>query len=283
MERLLYGSGRLHVVGLLLLMLCGVRAQGASGAAVQGAQAVAMTITSPQQFEVFQRSDSNMGTIAISGIAPAGCDEILYKLNDSDGWKTLMKNWASLRVNTVDSTFSGAVQAPGGGWYQLDVRAMSQSKVMLETSVFRIGIGEVFVVAGQSNSTNYGAEVKTPESPLVSAFDGVSWRAAHDPQPGVQDASTGGSFIPDFGDAMAEKYHVPIGVLSAGAGATSVRQWLPKGAEYDLPPTMEKYCARNADGKWMSTGDLFNGLIRRIRANPTPTSQTGTHARRAST
>jgi hypothetical protein len=68
---------------------------------------------------------------------------------------------------------------------------------------------------------------------MVSTFSGTDWRLADDPQPGAHDdglpGCTGGSFWPAFGDAMAEKYHVPIGVAVTGHSGTSVNDWRPGG------------------------------------------------------
>ena len=64
---------------------------------------------------------------------------------------------------------------------------------------------------------------------MVASFSGEQWQLADDPQPGVADKSQGGSFWPAFGDAMYERYGVPIGVAATGFGGTSVNQWQPDG------------------------------------------------------
>lgn len=109
---------------------------------------------------------------------------------------------------------------------------------------------------------------------MVVAFDGTAWRLANDPQPGVQDDSTKGSFIPAFGDALYRKYRVPIGVADVGHGSTSVRQWLPAGSEIFVMPTMTRFVDRNAQGELISDGTLFNGMMNRIH-------QLGRHGFRA--
>jgi hypothetical protein len=47
---------------------------------------------------------------------------------------------------------------PAGGWYTLGVRATVTGRLVAEVLVERVGVGEVFVVAGQSNAANHGAE-----------------------------------------------------------------------------------------------------------------------------
>lgn len=99
--------------------------------------------------------------------------------------------------------------------------------------VAHVGVGEVFVGAGQSNSTNCGGIGSTHRrdgrtktlTRRVSTFDGSQWRIADDPQPGAHDVHNRGSFWPAFGDAMATRFGVPIGVAVTGHAGTSIRQW----------------------------------------------------------
>jgi hypothetical protein len=118
----------------------------------------------------------------------------------------------------------------------VEVRALKGTRVVAAATVAHVGVGEVFVGAGQSNSTSCGG-VKAkpgqfpldgllqPKSGLVATFDGTKWRIADDPQPGAQDAHAGGSFWPAFGDAMAARFKVPIGVAATGRSSSSVKQW----------------------------------------------------------
>ena len=45
----------------------------------------------------------------------------------------------------------------------------------------------------------------------------------------------------------------------------SVRNFLPKGEKMDLPPTKDR-CVKLIDGQWQSTGELFDGIMKRINA-----------------
>jgi hypothetical protein len=137
-----------------------------------------------------------------------------------------------------------------------------------------VGVGEVFVISGQSNSTNYGEVRQETQTGMVTSFNGTTWSLANDPQEGVQDNSSKGSFIPSFGDALYRKYRVPIGIASVGHGSTSVRQWLPAGKPVDIMPSMTRYIIKRPDGTLVSDGVLFNGMMMRIR-------QLGIHGFRA--
>ena len=55
----------------------------------------------------------------------------------------------------------------------------------------------------------------------VAAFDGTKWQIADDPQPGASGRM--GSFMPALGDALVERFDVPVGFVTCGIGATSVR------------------------------------------------------------
>jgi hypothetical protein len=124
-------------------------------------------------------------------------------------------------------------------------------------------VGEVFVVAGQSNSANHGAEKQRTRTNRVAAQAGNHWQPANDPQPGA--TGNGGSFLPAFGDALVEKFDVPDGLVACGVGATSVREWLPKGATFPNPPTLLGQVQKRADGTWESKGALYEAFRARLQ------------------
>jgi hypothetical protein len=98
---------------------------------------------------------------------------------------------------------------------------------------------------------------------LVATFDGNDWRLADDPQPGA--SGDAGSFMPPFGDAIADRFHVPVGIVACGVGATSVREWLPRGAAFPQPPTLLGNVQALGDGSWASTGALFAAFTARMK------------------
>ncbi len=221
-----------------------------------GAGAQAITLSSPLDYQVFQRQTRLEGTILIRGQAHVEADRVEARVTGK---------WKRFSLDRSSGDFHGRLPAMAGGFYQVEVRLTGRHAQVAEVTVPHVGVGEVFVIAGQSNATNYGEVRQRTATGMVIAFDGAGWRVANDPQPGVQDNSKKGSFIPSFGDALYGKYHVPIGCADVGHGSTSVRQWLPKGEPVFVMPTMPKYVTRDATGDLISDGTLFNGMMARIR------------------
>ncbi len=203
--------------------------QAAATAGVPPAPASQMALYAPLDYQVFQRRTRTQGEIEVRGRARVDFDKVEWRLADGRGGVTpplpegaAPDQWQALSA-PPGRFFRATLPAPAGGWYRLEVRALKDGKEVASSSVDHVGVGEVFVGAGQSNATNCGQQKIQQHSGMVASFGGTYWRPADDPQPGVHDSSMGGSFWPAFGDAMYEKFHVPIGVVSTGHSGTSVK------------------------------------------------------------
>ena len=188
-----------------------------------------LAIVSPRNYQVVQRQTRLQGRIVVSGHVKPECDRVEVKISGAPLEGNLPDTWQALPYNLKTRSFYSELNVPAGGWYKLELRAAKAAQAVATASIEKFGVGEVFVGAGQSNSTNCGQEKTSQTSGMVSSFSGNDWRLANDPQPGCHDNSGGGSFWPSFGDAMYEKYKVPIGVAATGHGGTSVNAWQPKG------------------------------------------------------
>ena len=230
-----------------------------------------ISMLSPLDYQVVQRSSKTKGLLLISGelagfAARKRTIEARLIVDGRPG------KWLRLSVDQKRRKFEARWDAPAGGWHRLEIRALSGDDVLAESVIEHVGVGEVFVVAGQSNSANHGAEKQKTQTGLVAASDGQRWRPANDPQPGA--SGGGGSFIPPFGDAMAGKFQVPIGIVACGVGATGVREWLPKGATFPNPPTLTGHVEEVSGGGWESKGTIFSTFSERMK-------QLGPHGFRA--
>ena len=88
-------------------------------------------------------------------------------------------------ANGKDEKFVARLRVQTGGWHTLEVRDSRTPDH--RSQVVQFGVGEVFVVAGQSNSGNYGEIKQSTKTGLVSAFDfdnnNGSWRLTHNREP----------------------------------------------------------------------------------------------------
>jgi pimeloyl-ACP methyl ester carboxylesterase len=233
-----------------------------------GGGPAAIVPESPLERQVFQRRTRAAGEIRLRGALLAESGQLQARVirpAATGAAEPLLVDWQPIATDRAGA-FHMALTAPAGGWYRVELRLLNDDRTLTSAAVNYVGVGEVFVVAGQSNSTNSGSEKQQTTTGMVSFFDGSRWVVANDPQPGTQDDSQGGSFLPAFGDALYERYHLPIGVASTGAGATSVRQWLPAGEQMSNRPTIDAHVREISPGVWESTGDLFAGLLERIEA-----------------
>ena len=219
-----------------------------------------LQLTAPLEHQVIQRSGKSRGTVAITGRGVAASAVIEARVVG----ERQTGEWQKLTATFEGDAFRATLEAPAGGWFRLEVRASDQGKVIAEAAVDRVGIGEVFVVSGQSNSANHGEEKLETATGRVATFDGNKWQLCKDPQPGA--SGGGGSFLPPLGDALATRLGVPVGFIACGIGATSVREWLPEGAAFPNPPTLEGRVQRRADGTWESKGEAYDMLVGRMKA-----------------
>ncbi len=186
-----------------------------------------LTVFSPRDFQVFQRQTRLEGTVFLSGRVTPECDGVECRLSGKPLEGAFKDEWRKLPFDKQLRAFRGEVSTPAGGWYRIELRALLAGKEVASAVIAHVGVGEVFVGCGQSNSTNCGGERTKPVSGMVASFSGTEWQLADDPQPGTHDDSKFGSFWPSFGDAMHAKYGVPIGVAVTGQGGAPVGNWTP--------------------------------------------------------
>lgn len=135
------------------------------------------------------------------------------------------------------------VFAPAGGWFTLTVQSENDSD-----TVYPFGIGEVFVLAGQSHATNSNAkqfsiEDKEGRITVYQPQYGL-WRIANDPQPCYDSGEFNarfGTFWPVTFDSLIKKIDIPIGLVNSAYGATALYQWMP-GHEFGMYDRLVTCC-----------------------------------------
>jgi hypothetical protein len=229
-----------------------------------------MRLESPVDYQIFQRATREQGNLIVAGtFLPETRDALPLDALEarltgkSFTGDALPDKWQRLPFDPRVGAFRGVLAAPAGGWYALEVRALQQKVPVMTNTVDQVGVGEIFVIAGQSNSANYGEKKNRTITGLVAAFDGTNWQLAADPEPGA--GGKKGSFMPLFGDDMVEQFHVPIGIVAMGIGSTSVREWLPSEITFSRLPPLTRNVVTVGPNQWKSSGKIFDTFADRMK------------------
>ncbi len=217
-----------------------------------GADPSALQILSPETRQVIQRDlSNNRGEIPISGTFVAAPDRIEARAVvrngiDDSGTTT---DWQLIEDAPTGGTFSGSLSnVTAGGWYDIEIRTVTGGANGMPAVIERVGVGDIYITAGQSNSANAGFPAITPQSDRVSALDtsvGADpldlWVVAADPQPGAE--GTGGSVWSRLGDLLEDRENVPVAFVSIGRLNSKVADWSPGNSFYMnlLRPTVERF------------------------------------------
>ncbi len=224
-----------------------------------------VNLRSPVDYQVFQRETKEHGSILVEGSLAllqqgAQSPESLQIRVASQADNA----WENLPYDPQVPNFRTTIKAPAGGWHKIEIRGIFQRKPLPLATIEHVGIGEVFVVAGQSNSANHGESKLVATNPLVvSMVSQERWQPCADPQPGASGGS--GSFIPPLGDKLAAEFKVPIGFVACGVGATSVREWLPQGVRFPNPPTLVGNVQTVLGGAYEANGNIYQRFTDRVR------------------
>ena len=116
-----------------------------------------INITYPTSRAIFQRNNSNQSPIYIAGNYTTSADKIEARavarpMTPTQGITT---NWTVIQLNPANGYYYGTLNV-SGGWYDLEVRHWNGTTLLGTASLQRIGVGEVFLIAGQSNATGDG-------------------------------------------------------------------------------------------------------------------------------
>jgi hypothetical protein len=189
-----------------------------------------LQVEQPTERSVFQRNDRHTAEIPIACTAGGAIDRLEVRVLDRRTQQSPL-DWRPVLPDPQDGCFRCKLPL-ATGWYRIELRATVAGAVVETAVVERVGVGEVFVTCGQSNSANYGLPPQRPQDDRVSSCDFQTglWRHADDPQRGA--GGEGGSPWPILGDLLAEKFDTPVGFFCVGVGSTPVAFWTPSGNGY---------------------------------------------------
>jgi hypothetical protein len=192
-----------------------------------------VTVISPQNRIVFQRNNQNEAAVPVTGICPLSATRIEVRAEVIQAGQGTSTGWLTADGAPRGGRFGGMVTIRGG-WYRLYVRAMANTTVLSESVIDRIGVGEVFIVAGQSNAaggqqSNPGAtddrvsvvdwyEDDLPEARLPLTFSQASENRRMAPFNPLHMWGL-------LGDRLASRLNVPVLFLGAAYSGTSSEVW----------------------------------------------------------
>lgn len=193
------------------------------------------TVTKPLTRQVFQRDATNVGEVKIAGYYTGNPSTIEARMVAMTGAGDTGSStpWQEIVSKPTGGTYNGTLTGvPAGGWYQLEVRSVTDGIKGTSIIVPKIGIGDIYVTCGQSNSANHGSPAQTTVDDHVSAwnYSNGAWTKATDPMPGA--TGSGGSAWTRLGDLLVARNQVPVAFACLGVGGTSLSQWQPPGGNY---------------------------------------------------
>ena len=161
----------------------------------------------------------------------------------SEANNTIVVNWAQKEVNN-DGTWDFTIKdAPAGGPYRIDIDFIvkyenDEVAFLRADSAFHLFVGEVFIIAGQSNSSG-SARDSAPDMPEigVSLFRNCNhWDIASQPifddNKAANEATAEHGYLFSPWLSAAKEYKrltgLPVGLIQTALGGSGLGHWNPK-------------------------------------------------------
>jgi hypothetical protein len=193
--------------------------------------AAEMTVTYPVRYALIQRSSPEGGRIPVVGRYSGTVNPGKIEARFNGG------TWQVLDPRPENGAFSGTIEgAVGQG--SLDLRATGEAG--LRATVETVAVGDLFVIAGQSNADGRGSRHVTlnPSNRYVGVkYRKGAWSKGDDPS--ANDGDYGSPWPMVLDDLIADQ-KVPAGFIAAAVGSTVVKQWRKGGGLYTRMTGMVK-------------------------------------------
>ncbi|GAB3180860.1 T9SS type A sorting domain-containing protein [Telluribacter humicola] len=206
-------------------------------------------ITSPSDRAIYQRDISGQTTFSITGTYSQPIDKVEVRAVPVVPGQGIGTEWATLQSNPSGGTFLGSLRLHGG-WYTLEVRGLMNGALVGRDVVPRMGVGEVFVIAGQSNAQglrDYPGPGAKDDRVNYIVYDNIVNSLFDPPAPTFAQLTSEAIVGPHgqsawnwgiLGDQLARKLNVPVLFINAAWEGTSVRNWAQSAADQ---PTYNVY------------------------------------------
>ncbi|WP_141505812.1 sialate O-acetylesterase [Paenibacillus luteus] len=201
----------------------------------------------PQHWAIIQQ-EKGFGSIALSGVWAGMIDRVINHaqvlariVNEADG--RIVVPWRPCRMQEGQAWEIALDEIPAGGLYRLETCLQIDNHPALEWAargdmIHHIGVGDIWVIAGQSNAAGYGKGPIQDAPQLgihLQRHNGI-WDLASHPfnestasihYENREFANPGHSPFLAFGKMIQEKTSRPIGFLQTAFGGSPLKAWNP--------------------------------------------------------
>lgn len=194
-------------------------------------------ITYPETRAVYQRNNDQTSTIYVSGSYYQPIDSVQARLVTEVSGQGIDTDWQTIQRLPSGGVFQGPVRGRTG-WYRLQLRVMSGGTIIGQDEVRKVGIGEVFIITGQSNAQGFqdlGAVGAADDRVNCVAYDNtVANSLANPPAPSFQQLTSTAIIGPRgqsawcwgaLGDLIARQYNCPVLFINTAWFGTTSRNW----------------------------------------------------------
>ncbi|WP_159469883.1 sialate O-acetylesterase [Dyadobacter sp. 3J3] len=204
-----------------------------------------ISLTAPLERSVYQRELNGSATVTISGSYALAMDKIEVHATPVSANQGTEINWTTLQDKPTGGVFSGTLRL-NGGWYKLEVRG-SKNGVLVgnPSTISKTGVGEVFIIAGQSNAQGMVDHNYSNALPPGASDDRINYVADNN----EDNNNTQDLAYPTFkqlnsteevmgprghgswcwgllGDLLVKKLNVPIMFVNTAWSGTSIINWV---------------------------------------------------------
>jgi Carbohydrate esterase, sialic acid-specific acetylesterase/Secretion system C-terminal sorting domain len=195
-----------------------------------------LKVTYPSERMVLQRSNSNNATVFVSGTFAGPTDKIEARVIAKTGG--VSSDWIPIEYNPLGGVFRGNMNVQGG-WYSLEVRQVFENQTKATYTVNKFGVGEVFIIAGQSNAQGYKnfGNVAAVDDRVqhISNYYNDSGSEQLPPYPTFGHLEANSNLAPFgqgswswgvLGDLLTNRLNVPVCFINAAWEASTIDDWV---------------------------------------------------------
>ncbi|TDE13719.1 T9SS type A sorting domain-containing protein [Dyadobacter psychrotolerans] len=217
-----------------ILLLCSLPA------AVFSQQTNTITITSPVLNAVYQRDVKGEREITVAGSFTVPMDKIEVRAVAVVLGQGIDTPWKDLQIAPKGGVFEGKISIYAG-WYSIELRGTQAGQVVGRAVLQRLGVGEVFIISGQSNAQGLkaypGPSAVDERVQYISNYNNDSKDELTDPPRAVFSKITAdiGFMAPRgqsawcwgiLGDLLVARLNMPVLFINTAWEGSAVENWV---------------------------------------------------------